>query len=168
MRPARWFVTFCTLLVCPPAAWANVARGFYEDDAEYPAARARVVANQVALITIPVVGLYWVGYRSAHSRRGPAARAFFTVCRMACVLALWFAASVPLLGGGPKYFLAGSRPPPQPGRQTFLFGPDPGAAQKSTLPETVAGTALSLAVVFGGLWWLRRPASPGPLPAEQP
>lgn len=169
MRPANSILALMTLLLLSPVAWANVARGYYEDDADYPVARARAVAMQVALVTIPLVGLYWVYYRSVHSQRGPGARLLLTLGRLAVVAFLWLAASIPFLGSGPVYFLAGSRPPPQPGKGGFLFGPDPSAPQKSTVPETVAGTALSLAIIFGGLWWLRRQPSAGglePQPAE--
>src|SRR5438094_7689056 len=85
MRPAARILALWTLLLLSPAASANVARGYYEDDADYPLARARVVANQVALVFIPVFGVYWIYYRSAHSKRRAGAKLFFTLCRLACV-----------------------------------------------------------------------------------
>ncbi len=164
MRATSFIHSAYVLLLLASPAIANVARAYYQEDPEYPAARLRFVANQVLICMIPVVGLYWVYYRSAQSKSHWLARSLLTCGRLAVVVILFFAATVPILGTGPRYFFAGPRPPMVESQSMFGFGFDPNAQQISTVPETVAGTALSLAIFFGGIWWLRRRRQPASEP----
>lgn len=134
-------LTMACMLGMTSAAHANVARYMYEGDDGYTEAKVSRIAKNVMMLTS--VGLAgWCGYLTVRRRSLRAAGG---------VLLALFLFLASLSFSDLNHFMVGTPPP------TRGFGkPAVSSPETQFLAESVAGTALSLALVIGGIKLARR------------
>lgn len=154
MKACLPILTIFFLLGLASSAHANVPRTYYEDDQGYANAKVQIIALNVLLCVTPILGLFWMGYRSRHSKSGTIVSLFKTIGRLIVLLAFLFflMCQHPNFASGGIYFVSGNHPDFQRGRSV---PPEHMSRVQSLAVETSVGVVVTLVVVFGGFWLVR-------------